>query len=150
MTCGSPCTVSTRISRLPADSTSGYIRGASPVHLVSANPPPFLLLHPELDADVLPAQAARMHAVLAGAGGASSLVTVEDADHAFDPVPPASTTDPTFSGMLTMIADFFDSVVSGTAAPVTTRVVRRLEGGTPTASSAGPVRPAKRRFLEPY
>jgi acetyl esterase/lipase len=133
----------------PADSTSGYIRGASPAQLVSGPPPPFLLLHPELDADVLPAQAIRMQSVLTGAGGVSSLVVVEDADHAFDPVPPASTTNPTFSGMLTMIADFFDSVVSGTVTPLSARVVQ-LERRTVAAPTAGQVGAVRRRFLDSY
>ncbi len=99
----------------PADSTSEYVRGASPLHLVPAAPPPFLLLHAELDADVLPAQAQRMRPVLADS---DALVIVEDADHAFSPVPPATSTNPTLSDLFTLIANFFDSVVSRAPATV--------------------------------
>ncbi|MGH7519180.1 MAG: Ig-like domain-containing protein [Gemmatimonadales bacterium] len=134
----------------PADSTSDYIRGASPLRLVPRAPPPFLLLHGEFDADVLPAQALRMNSVLADSGGTSSLVIVEDADHGFSPVPPASTTNPTFSGMFTMIVAFFDSVVSGMPAPVASPRLVRLESRAGVAPEAGQSRPVKRRFLEPY
>ncbi len=134
----------------PADSTSAYIRGASPLRLVPRAPPPFLLLHGEFDADVLPAQALRMNSVLADSGGTSSLVIVEDADHAFSPVPSATTTNPTFSGMFTMIVDFFDSVVSGTPAAIASARVVSREGRSRIAPPAGPAPPVKRRFLEPY
>jgi acetyl esterase/lipase len=133
----------------PADSTSAYILGASPARLITSSPPPFLLLHGEFDADVLPAQALRMNSMLASAGGISSLVIVEDADHGFDPVPPATTTNPTFSGMLAMIADFFQSVANGTiTATASARVVNldRSALNTPVADQSRPVR---HRFLDP-
>ncbi len=136
----------------PDDSTSAYIVGASPLRLVAPTPPPFLLLYPELDADVLPAQSLRMSSVLSAAGGSTSLVQVRAADHAFDPVPPATTTDPTFSGMLTMIVDFFDSVVSGSSAVAMSGRAGRLQDRAQATSSTDErrARPARRRFLEAY
>ena len=142
----------------PDDVTSEYIRGASPLRWVSSGDARFLLLHGELDPDVLPAQAARMKSALDGAGLASTLVVVQDADHVYDPVPPATVTSPRFTEtspgtevpvMLTMVVDFFEAVASGSTAVASLRTVAVPQRAQVAPEPAQP-RPAQRRFLEAY
>jgi len=143
----------------PDDVSSAYIRGASPLTRVSSGDARFFLLHGELDADVLPAQAERMQAALAAAQVPSSLVIVEDADHVFDPVAPATVTSPRFTDaspgtetpvMMTMIVDFFDSVANGSPAAIASFRTAVSEHRTQVPLQTAQPRPAKRRFTEAY
>lgn len=59
-------------------------RDASPVNHVSAQAPPFLLVHGTSDQVVPYSQSERLAAALTAAGVANTLVPVEGADHIFD------------------------------------------------------------------
>lgn len=56
---------------------------ASPVRYVTAEAPPFLLIHGEADSVVPIAQSEALHSLLRQAGGTSELVRVPGADHCF-------------------------------------------------------------------
>ena len=65
-------------------------RLVSPVHHVTSEAPPFLLVHGEADGLVPIGQSEQLHAALAGAGVDVEFVRVPDADHVFigtDPAP---------------------------------------------------------------
>jgi acetyl esterase/lipase len=108
----------------PTDSTSAYIRGASPLAQVSPDDAPFLLFHGELDGSVYPVQSQDMNSALAGVSVSTALVVVRDADHGLQPVAPATVTQPRLleaspgSGepITEAIADFFDARSGGSAA----------------------------------
>lgn len=58
-------------------------REASPAHLASPAPPPFLLLHGTADAAVPPSQSEALHTHLVALGGQSLLYLIEDFSHGF-------------------------------------------------------------------
>ena len=140
----------------PDDLTSPSILGASPLGRVSSGDARFLLFHGEFDADVFPAQAVRMKSALDAAGVPGTLVIVEDADHIFDPVSPATATSPRFTDaspgteapvMLTTIVDFFEGVANGSTAVASLRSVA-APYSTQVAAESGQSGAAERRFLE--
>jgi acetyl esterase/lipase len=139
----------------PGDLSAG---GASPLARVSSGDARFLILHGELDADVLPVQASRMAGALEGPGLLAGLVIVAAADHVFDPVAPATVTSPRFTDaspgtetpvMMTMIADFFDAV-SGSGAAVASFRKAVLDHRAQVAPKAPEPGSAQRRFSEAY
>jgi dipeptidyl aminopeptidase/acylaminoacyl peptidase len=62
-------------------------REASPVNHVRANAPPFLIAHGTADTAVPYEHAVRLHTALQQAGAESELVTLDGADHTWQPSP---------------------------------------------------------------
>jgi len=92
---------------------------ASPVTWVSADDPPFLILHGDQDATVPLSQSVTLDARLRSAGVESTLVVVRNGGHGFRPV--GGEMVPSRSELSSMIADFFDRTVKPAAAPRTLR-----------------------------
>ncbi len=145
----------------PSNAGSAYIRNASPLAHVQDGDATgrFFLLHGDSDADVLSAQATRMGSAVSAASLLHRLVVATDADHVFDPVPPALATSPRFTStspgtetptMMTMIADFFDSVANGSAAAVALFRTAISEHGAQIPPKPSEPGAAKRRFTEAY
>ena len=67
------------------DGSSDILKMASPVTYVSADDPPFLILHGEMDELVPPDQSQELHDRLVAAGVPVSLVMVKNAGHGFAP-----------------------------------------------------------------
>lgn len=82
------------------------MKRASPVTHVSADDPPFLILHGEDDQLVPLSQSEKLHERLMAAGVSSKLVVVKNAGHSFKPV--GGTPQPTRGELTQMIGDFFD------------------------------------------
>lgn len=82
------------------------LKQASPVTHVSADDPPFLLLHGNRDRLVPLSQSQMLLAQLRAAGVPASLVVVTNAGHGFAPV--GGTPNPDRQELARMIADFFD------------------------------------------
>lgn len=71
------------IEQLLGGTTPERARSASPITHVSADAPPFLLIHGTDDVPVPLEQSSLLHAALLAAGAQSELVTVEGAGHIF-------------------------------------------------------------------
>jgi acetyl esterase/lipase len=78
---------------------------ASPVTYISADDPPFLILHGEHDMTVPIEQSRMLQERLALVNVPATLVVVKNADHGFKPVSLAI--DPTRAEIIQMIVDFF-------------------------------------------
>ncbi len=79
---------------------------ASPVYHVSADDPPFLIVHGEKDALVPIAQGERLYQALVAAGVEAEFVPVKNANHAF--APDGGPISPTRMEITRLVADFFD------------------------------------------
>jgi acetyl esterase/lipase len=91
------------------DPESEIIKEASPINHVTAEAPPFLLIHGEEDEVVLASQSMDMYRALESAGVPASLVIVENAGHEFVPVDAkGETITPTRSQISELIVGFFD------------------------------------------
>jgi acetyl esterase/lipase len=108
---------------LGPDPSPAALAGASPVTYVSADDPPFLILHGEEDATVPLSQSVIFLEALQSAGVASTLVVVRNAGHGFQPV--GGEIVPSRVELTRMIADFFDGAVKPPAPSGTLR--RRLD-----------------------
>jgi len=89
-----------------ADRESLIISQASPLTHVSADDPPFLIIHGELDEVVLVDQSQALYERLVSAGVPATLMIVENCSHCFTPV--GDPINPTRSQITRMLADFFD------------------------------------------
>lgn len=78
----------------------------SPVHWVSSDDPPFLIVHGERDTLVPPEQARILYNTLRAANVSATLAMVRNAGHGFRPV--GGPIDPSREEITQMIADFFD------------------------------------------
>jgi acetyl esterase/lipase len=88
------------------DRDSKVLVQASPVHNVSADDPPFLIIHGELDGLVPIAQSRALYEALVAAGLEAEFVPVKNANHGF--VPSGGPISPTRLEITRMVADFFD------------------------------------------
>lgn len=79
---------------------------ASPVHQVSADDPPFLIIHGENDALVPIAQGERLYEALVAAGVEAEFVPVKNANHGF--APDGGPISPSRAEITALVADFFD------------------------------------------
>lgn len=89
-----------------ADRSSKVLKQASPVTHVSADDPPFLLIHGEMDALVPIEQSELLYAALTAAGVEAELVRVKNAGHGF--APSGGAISPTRAEITRLVADFFD------------------------------------------
>lgn len=89
-----------------SDRNSETLKRASPVNWVSADDPPFLILHGERDPLVPPSQSQIFYDKLVETGVPATLVMVKNAGHGF--VPMGGPISPTRDELTKMIADFFD------------------------------------------
>lgn len=89
-----------------SDRDSKVLVQASPVHNVSADDPPFLIIHGELDELVPIAQGAALYEALVAAGVEAEFVPVKNANHGFTPT--GGPISPTRVEITRMVADFFD------------------------------------------
>ena len=89
-----------------SDRDSKVLVQASPVHNVSADDPPFLIIHGELDELVPIAQGAALYEALVAAGVEAEFVPVKNATHGFTPT--GGPISPTRVEITRMVADFFD------------------------------------------
>jgi acetyl esterase/lipase len=87
-------------------------RQASPANYVSKDDPPFLIIHGENDALVLPKQATIFHEKLKAAGVESKLVMVKNGTHGLA----GRNISPGRAELVKMIADFFDQHLKKPAA----------------------------------
>jgi dipeptidyl aminopeptidase/acylaminoacyl peptidase len=79
---------------------------ASPVHNVSADDPPFLIIHGEMDEMVPIAQGEALYTALVDAGVDAEFVRVKNANHGFAPT--GGPISPGRQEITRMVADFFD------------------------------------------
>lgn len=89
-----------------ADRGSKVLVQASPVHNVSADDPPFLIIHGELDELVPIEQGQALYEALVSAGVDVEFVPVKNANHGFTPT--GGPISPTRVEITRMVADFFD------------------------------------------
>jgi acetyl esterase/lipase len=89
-----------------ADRDAKVLRQASPVYQVSADDPPFLIIHGEKDGLVPIAQGERLYQALVAAGVEAEFVPVENAGHGF--IPDGGPISPTRVEITKLVADFFD------------------------------------------
>lgn len=87
------------------DPDSEILKTASPVTYVSADDPPFLILHGDSDNLVPPEQSQELYDMLIAAGVPSTLVMVKNAGHGF--VPQGAEISPSRQQINQMIVDFF-------------------------------------------
>lgn len=88
------------------DRDSKVLVQASPVHNVSADDSPFLIIHGELDELVPIAQGEALYEALVAAGVDAEFVPVKNANHGFAPA--GGPISPTRTEITQMVADFFD------------------------------------------
>lgn len=88
------------------DRTSKVLQQASPLHNVSSDDPPFLIIHGEEDTLVPIRQSELLHEALLAAGVESTLVRVQNAAHGFRPQ--GGDISPSRNEITQLIADFFD------------------------------------------
>lgn len=84
---------------------------ASPVYHVSADDPPFLIVHGEKDALVPIAQGERLYGALVAAGVEAEFVRVKNANHGF--APDGGPSSPARMEITRLVADFFDRHLGG-------------------------------------
>ena len=89
-----------------SDPGSEVLQAASPVHWVSSDDPPFLLLHGDRDPVVPLEQSQVFYERLREAGVPATLVVVRNAGHGFKPT--GGTPKPNREEISQLIADFFD------------------------------------------
>lgn len=89
-----------------SDRGSKVLVQASPVHNVSADDPPFLIIHGELDELVPIEQGRALYEALVSAGVDVEFVPVKNASHGFTPT--GGPISPTRVEITRMVADFFD------------------------------------------
>jgi len=89
------------------DRTSKVLQQASPLHNVSSDDPPFLIIHGEEDTLVPIRQSELLHEALLAAGVESTLVRVQNAAHGFRPQ--GGDISPSREEITRLIADFFDT-----------------------------------------
>lgn len=85
---------------------SEAIRTASPINHVTANAPPFLIIHGDSDSIVLPVQSQLLYERLVDCGVAATLLQVKNCDHRFTAVGGEIT--PTRSEISHIMIEFFD------------------------------------------
>lgn len=88
------------------DRDSKVLVQASPVRNVSADDPPFLIIHGELDELVPIEQGEALYEALVAAGVEAEFVPVKNANHGFTPT--GGPISPTRVEITRMVADFFD------------------------------------------
>jgi len=88
------------------DRNSKVLQQASPLHNVSSDDPPFLIIHGEEDTLVPIRQSEVLHEALLAAGVESTLVRVQNAAHSFRPQ--GGDISPSRNEITQLIADFFD------------------------------------------
>jgi acetyl esterase/lipase len=88
------------------DRDSKVLVQASPVHNVSPDDPPFLIIHGELDELVPIEQGEALYDALVAAGVEAEFVPVQNANHGFAPT--GGPISPTRVEITRMVADFFD------------------------------------------
>lgn len=88
------------------DRNSKVLVQASPVRNVSADDPPFLIIHGELDELVPIVQGEALYEALVAAGVEAEFVPVKNANHGFTPT--GGPISPTRVEITRMVADFFD------------------------------------------
>lgn len=88
------------------DHKSDIVKRASPVTYVTADDPPFLILHGDKDALVPLSQSQILYDRLIATGVPATLVIVKNAGHGF--VPTGGTPSPSRAELARMMADFFD------------------------------------------
>ncbi len=81
---------------------------ASPVTYVSADDPPFLIIHGDSDKVVMVKQSKRLHELLLAFGVPAELLIVQHANHNF--VPMGDVMDPTREGITHRMLEFFNRV----------------------------------------
>jgi acetyl esterase/lipase len=89
---------------------SDVLHRASPVNYVSAEDPPFLIIHGERDSVVPVNQAVALHAKLQAAGARSTLVLVKNAEHGFESI--GGPVTPSIGEIRTLVADFLNLVLT--------------------------------------
>ncbi len=89
-----------------SDRSSEILKRASPINWVSADDPPFLILHGDRDSLVPLSQSQMLYEKLQAANVPVTLVVVENAGHGF--VPSGGPIRPTREEITTLVADFFD------------------------------------------
>ena len=85
---------------------SDVVRKVSPVNYITADDPPFLILHGDKDAVVPPIQSEILYRKLTDAKVPATLVIVKNAGHVFTPV--GEPISPSQDEINILIADFFD------------------------------------------
>lgn len=93
------------------DRGSKVLVQASPVHQVSADDPPFLIIHGEQDELVPIAQGTALYEALVAAGVEAEFVPVKNANHGF--TPDGGPISPTRVEITKLVADFFDEHLGG-------------------------------------
>lgn len=88
-----------------SDRGSEILKAASPVTYISADDPPFLILHGDSDRLVPPSQSQELYDQLRSAGVPATLVMVTNAGHAFKPQ--GGDVSPSSQEIYIMIVDFF-------------------------------------------
>jgi acetyl esterase/lipase len=83
-------------------------RLASPVHYVTPDDPPFLIIQGDKDTLVPPSQSQELFEKLHAKGVEAKLVMVTNAGHMLKPSPPNAQINPTAQQVVQMVADFFD------------------------------------------
>lgn len=94
-----------------SDRGSQLLQAASPVTYISADDPPFLIIHGEMDKLVPPSQSQELYDRLQAAGVPSTLVMVKNAGHGL--VPQAGEISPSHQEINNMIVDFFKQELNG-------------------------------------
>lgn len=89
-----------------SDQDAPILKQASPIHHVSSNSPPFLIVHGDHDKMVQIKQSENLNAALLAAGVSSTLVVVTNYSHGFTPWRLKASPDP--ATLAKIIADFFD------------------------------------------
>ncbi len=82
------------------------LKRAGPVHYVSSDDPPFLILHGDPDKLVALDQSQRLFERLKETGGPATLLVVKNAGHGFAPT--GGELSPTRPELIQIIVDFFD------------------------------------------
>jgi acetyl esterase/lipase len=88
------------------DKNSSIIQNASPVNHISADDPPFLIIHGNMDTVVPIEQSQEFYDRLVAAGVPAKLVIVNNAGHAF--IPSGGAQSPSKQEIARMIVDFFN------------------------------------------
>ena len=89
------------------DRTSKELQQASPIHRISADDPPFLIIHGEEDRLVPISQGESFYEALVAAGVDAEFVPVANAGHGFTPV--GGPISPNLTEIAKRMADFFDA-----------------------------------------
>lgn len=97
-----------------SDPDSQLLRAASPVTYISADDPPFLIIHGEMDSLVPPGQSQELYDRLQAAGVPATLVMVKNAGHGL--VPESGQISPARPQINNMIVDFFKQELMGSSA----------------------------------